>query len=208
MFTGIIEGLARVSSIEKSLKGGKDMILRIDLGNMSEDLRIGDSVSINGTCLTVVKLDKQRAEFEVVKETNERTAIGSLKMGDMVNIEKSLRVGGKIDGHIVLGHVDCIGTIDEINKSDIEKKMWIKVKDPGLMKFITTKGSVAIDGISLTVTDIDDLQNRFAISLIPHTAQVTTLGFKKESEEVNIEVDVVSRYLYRFYQTKYQEVFQ
>ena len=165
--------------------------MRVKLGKLGRGLKEGDSVCINGACLTATKLSKGEAEFEMVAETIRRTNLGSTKPGDYVNIERSLKVGERLEGHFVLGHVDGTGTIDKIEKMPSETKIWIRL-DSQLAKSVVEKGSIAVDGVSLTVVDVDG--ERVSISLIPHTLGVTTLGMRKKGETVNIETDILGKY--------------
>jgi riboflavin synthase len=191
MFTGIVEGMGRVKSISKSRKGA-DTALRVELGKLSHGLKKGDSVCINGACLTVMKLSKGQAEFELVAETIRRTNLGEVKRGDSVNIERSMKVGDRIEGHFVLGHVDGTGIIEKIEKMPSETKLWIKLVK-GLAKSIVPKGSISIDGISLTLVDVKG--DRVSVSLIPHTLDITTLRSKRKGDRVNIETDILGKYV-------------
>jgi riboflavin synthase len=191
MFTGIIEGTARVKSVSKSKKGA-DTFLRIGLGKLSRGLKKGDSVCVSGACLTVTKLSRGDADFEMVAETTRRTSLGGLRPGDRVNIERSLRVGDRLEGHFVLGHVDGTGIIDEITRLQSETKIWIEL-DSALVESVVPKGSIAVDGVSLTLVDVDD--DRVSISLIPHTLKATTLGQRSRGDRVNIEADILGKYV-------------
>jgi riboflavin synthase len=202
MFTGIIEGLGEVKSIS-SLKGDlrrtADMRLKLKIpARLLKGLKLGDSMNLNGTCLTVVNKRNQMVEFELVRETTKRSQIGQLKKGDLVNVERSLRLGDRLGGHIVLGHTDGLGIIDEVNRKDTETKMWIICEDHGLMPYIAQKGSIAIDGISLTSNDVNGKRNKFSVSLIPFTLENTTLGLKRKGDLVNIEIDVLCRYVINY----------
>lgn len=202
MFTGIIEGLGEVKSIS-SLKGdlrrSADMRLKLKIpARLLKGLKLGDSMNLNGTCLTVVNKRNQMVEFELVRETTKRSQIGQLKKGDLVNVERSLRLGDRLGGHIVLGHTDGLGIIDEVNRKDTETKMWIICEDHGLMPYIAQKGAIAIDGISLTSNEVTGKRNRFSVSLIPFTLENTTLGLKRKGDLVNIEIDVLSRYVINY----------
>ncbi len=192
MFTGIVEGLAVVKSLGRAKKGA-DTVMRVKLGKMAKGLKKGDSVCINGTCLTVTKLAKGEAQFEMVAETIRRTSLGSIKPGDRVNIERSMKVGDRLEGHFVLGHVDGTATIVDKTEKQSETTMWFALDDRSLSRALVPKGSVAVDGISLTVVDVDD--KKFSISLIPHTLEITSLGAKKKGDKVNIETDVLSKYV-------------
>jgi riboflavin synthase len=192
VFTGIVEGLAKVKSVSKAGRGA-DTAMIVSLGRLGRGLKIGDSVCINGACLTVTKLSKGDARFEMVAETIRRTSLGSVRPGDRVNIERSMKVGSRLEGHFVLGHVDGTATIEDIVRLPSETKMWFRLDSAELAKSLVPKGSVAIDGISLTVVDVDS--DRFSISLIPHTLDITTLGIKSKGDRVNIETDVLSKYV-------------
>lgn len=191
MFTGIIEGMGMVTSVSKS-RSGAETVIRVRLGKLGSGLRKGDSVSINGACLTAEKLSKAEAEFEMISETIRRTNLGQLKPGEMVNVERSLRVGDRLEGHFVLGHVDGTGDIEDIEKVRSETTIWIKL-DKELIKSVVPKGSIAVDGISLTLVEVE--RNRVSISLIPHTLKVTTLGMRHIGDRVNIETDILGKYV-------------
>ena len=191
MFTGIVEGKGRVKSVSKS-KRGADTKMRIGLGRMARGLGRGDSVSINGACLTVTKLSKGEAEFEMVAETIRRTNLGRVRPGDTVNIERSMKVGDRLEGHFVLGHVDGTGKIVDIQKMLSETKLWIRL-GKGLARSLVSKGSIAVDGVSLTLVDIAG--DTVSISLIPHTLEATTLGTRRVGDVVNIEIDVLAKYV-------------
>lgn len=202
MFTGIIEGLGKVSSISRLNKGlGQfaDMRLKLKIPlKLLKGLKLGDSMNLNGTCLTVMNIKNHLVEFEMVRETTKKSCMGQVKKGDLVNIERSLRLGDRLGGHIVLGHTDGIGIIDQVRTKDGETKMWITSEDHSLMPYIAQKGSIAIDGISLTLTDVDGKKNRFSVSLIPFTMRNTTLGLKRRGDLVNLEIDVLSRYVINY----------
>jgi riboflavin synthase len=191
MFTGIVKGTGKVTSVLKS-KSGAETVIRVRLGKFGRGLKQGDSVCINGACLTATKLSKNDAEFQMIAETIRRTNLGLLKPGEMVNIERSLRVGERLEGHFVLGHVDGTGIIENIQKRASETIIWIKL-DKGLAKLLVPKGSIAVDGISLTVVGVE--ADRISISLIPHTLKVTTLGVKRRGDRVNIETDMLGKYV-------------
>ena len=191
MFTGIVEGIGIVTSVLKS-KNGAETIIRVRLGKFGRGLKRGDSVCINGACLTATKLSKDEAEFEMIAETIRRTNLGHIKAGEMVNIERSLRVGDRLEGHFVLGHVDGTGIIEKIQKMATETIIWIKL-DKRLAKLLVPKGSIAVDGISLTVVGVE--ADLISISLIPHTLKVTTLGVKRKGDRVNVETDMLGKYV-------------
>jgi riboflavin synthase len=199
MFTGITEGTGSVRSISKTKSEHNhrrsDMKLTISLGQLRKGLKVGNSVSVDGVCLTVTALRNKEVEFELVEETTNRTCLGSLKVGDYVNIERSLRVGNRLEGHIVLGHVDTTGVIDEIDKSESQTKIWIRPNDGEVLRSIVPKGSIAVNGTSLTVVDVKN--KAFSVVIIPHTAEITTLGKKSVGDFVNIESDILSKYVSR-----------
>ena len=194
MFTGIVNGTGTIKSITGSKRtSNSDRRVKLELGRAGRGLKIGDSVNVNGTCLTVTILKKTAAEFDIVKETMDRTTWGSLNYGDSVNIERSLKLGDRFEGHIVLGHVDGVGEISELVKFPAEIKMWIRIKDKKMMKYLVPKGSVTVDGISLTVVDVG--KNEFSVALVPHTISKTTIGTKIRGDRVNLEFDILSKYL-------------
>jgi riboflavin synthase len=192
MFTGIVKGVGIVTSVSKS-KSGAEIIIRVRLGKFGRGLKKGDSVCINGACLTATKLSSRgEAEFEMVSETIRRTNLGQTKPGEMVNIERSLRVGDRLEGHFVLGHVDGTGVIEDIQKMSSETTIWIKL-DKRLTKSLAPKGSIAVDGVGLTLVGVKG--DRVSVSLIPHTLNVTTLGMKRRGDRVNIETDILGKYV-------------
>ena len=191
MFTGIVKGMAMVTSTLKS-RSGAETIIRVRLGKIGRDLKKGDSVCINGACLTATKLSNGEAEFEMVSETIRRTSLGQTRPGEMVNVERSLRVGDRLEGHFVLGHVDGTGIIEDIDKTSSETTIWINL-DRELIKSVVPKGSIAVDGVSLTLVGVED--NRISVSLIPHTLKVTTLGMRHRGDRVNIETDILGKYV-------------
>jgi riboflavin synthase len=191
MFTGIIEGTARVKSVSK-IKNGADTLLRIQLGKLGRGLKVGDSVSVSGACLTVSKLSKGDADFQMVAETVRRTSLGSLRPNDRVNIERSLKMGERLEGHFVLGHVDGTGVIEDIIEKPTETTIWIKL-DETTARSVVPKGSIAVDGVSLTL--VETKGNRVSISLIPHTLKMTTLGLRSKGDRVNIETDILGKYV-------------
>lgn len=192
MFTGIVEGLAVVRSVAKAKKGA-DTVMRIKLGKLAHGLKKGDSVCINGACLTVTRLSKGEAQFEMVAETMRRTSLGSVRPGDRVNVERSMKVGDRLEGHFVLGHVDGTATITDKVEKQSETTVWFSLDDKALSSALVPKGSIAVDGISLTVVDVND--EKFSVSLIPHTLEITSLGAKVKGDRVNIETDVLSKYV-------------
>jgi len=196
MFTGIIEELGKVNLIEKNAKSAKIKILA---DKVNKDLSIGDSVAVNGVCLTIIEFSNNYITAEIMHETLERSSMKTLKPGDRVNLERALRADGRLGGHIVTGHVDGVGKILSKRKEGIAEVIDISYPQE-IGKYIAQKGSVAIDGISLTVVDIKD--EFFRLSLIPHSLSMTTLGFKKSDDIVNIEIDVLARYIERLFSSK------
>jgi len=191
VFTGIIEGQGIVKKFDIKTQNRSAAKMGIDLGNLAKGLQIGDSVAINGVCLTATHISKNHAEFEMIGETLKKTNLGMIKSGDKVNIERSLKVGERMEGHFVLGHIDGTGKIMKIEKLSKEIKFWIELpKD--LARFVVKKGSITVDGISLTLVDV--LKNKISICIIPHTMKITNLGSKKIGDKVNIETDILGKY--------------
>jgi riboflavin synthase len=192
MFTGIIEGIGKVEKISKNTKNRSAIQMTINLGKHVKGLKIGQSVALNGVCLTATKLAKSSCIFEMIEETTKKTDLGNLKVGGIVNIERSLKAGDRLEGHFVLGHVDGVGVIRKILKKPKEVQIWFEVPKK-LSKYVVKKGSIAVDGISLTVVDI---KNTLAsVSLIPHTIEVTNFKTKKVGDKVNIETDILGKYI-------------
>ena len=191
MFTGIIEGIGRVEKIEKS-KNRSAVKMTVDLGTKSRGLKIGQSVALNGVCLTVTKISKNKANFEMIDETTKKTDLGNLKPGSIINIERSLKANDRLEGHFVLGHVDGVGIIKKILKKPKEVQVWFAIPKK-LSKYVVKKGSIAIDGISLTVVDVK--KNLASVCLIPHTIDVTNFHTKKIGDKVNIETDILGKYI-------------
>lgn len=191
VFTGIVEACIPVRAV--SQVGGLKEI-ELDLGPVAEGVAVGDSVALNGVCLTVASLSGACARFQAVRETQERTTIGALRQGEQVNVERSLRVGDRLGGHFVQGHVDGIGVVAE--KKAQEGQCLFRVSVPAEMtKMMIEKGSVAVDGISLTVVEVSS--GSFSVALIPHTLQNTTLGARKAGDRVNIELDMIGKWVAR-----------
>ncbi|WP_214327625.1 riboflavin synthase [Nonomuraea sediminis] len=191
MFTGIIEERGEVVSIEP--KGGA-ALLRLRGPIVTEDAKHGDSIAVNGVCLTVVEVDGDVFTVDVIKESLDRSSLGDLEEGSRVNLERSVRVNQRLDGHIVQGHVD--GTAVLLSRDPGEN--WDDLRfslSPELSRYVAEKGSIAIDGISLTVTTVDD--ESFGVSLIPTTLKLTTMAERRVGDRVNIEVDVIAKYVER-----------
>ena len=192
MFTGIVEGVGTVKKIEKNTKKRSAIQMTVNLGKHAKGLKTGQSVALNGVCLTVTKLSKPNCVFEMIEETTKKTDLGNLKVGGTVNIERSLKAGERLEGHFVLGHVDGVGIIKKIQKKPKEVQVWFEVPR-NLAKYVVKKGSIAVDGISLTVVDIK--KNLASICLIPHTIEVTNFQTKKIGDKVNIETDILGKYI-------------
>jgi riboflavin synthase len=189
MFTGLIEEIGKVLSIVKSEKSAR---ITIAAHKILDNVRLGDSISTNGVCLTVTDLSKAHFAVDVMAETMRRSNLHQLTSGDKVNLERALRVGDRLGGHIVSGHIDGMGTIVDFEKED--NAIWVTVKaEKVILKYIVQKGSVTIDGISLTVAYVDD--SFFKVSIIPHTRDETTLLRKKVGDAVNLECDVLGKYV-------------
>ena len=189
MFTGIVEGQGQVVSISP---WGSAFRFVVDLGPLAEGVATGDSVALDGTCLTAVSVRSPRVEFDVIQETVERTAFASVRPGDRVNIERSMPAQGRFHGHFVMGHVDGTGTIVEKKLEPRQTRIKIEAK-PDVVDQMIFKGSVALDGVSLTLIEVTD--TTFSVAIIPHTLQVTTLGTKNEGALVNIEVDLIGKWI-------------
>jgi riboflavin synthase len=195
MFTGIVEGLGKVKRL--TMKGA-DGVLEIESGINLTDVSIGDSIAVNGACLTVTSKNQQNFQADVSAETLTRTTLKLLQSGHRVNLEKSLRVGGFVGGHFVLGHVDATGRILSQAQKSGSLILAVEMND-NLSRYIVEKGSVAVDGISLTVNKLE--KSRFYVNIIPHTAVSTTLVMKKEADLVNIETDILGKYVEKLLQS-------
>jgi riboflavin synthase len=192
MFTGIVEGIGKVERISKNTKNRSAIQLTVDLGKYSKGLKVGQSVALNGVCLTATKLSKSNCIFEMIEETTKKTDLGNLKPGSIVNIERSLKAGDRLEGHFVLGHVDGVGTIKKIQNKSKEVQIWFEIPKT-LTKYVVKKGSIAIDGISLTVVDIKN--NLASVCLIPHTIEITNFKTKNIGDKINIETDILGKYI-------------
>jgi riboflavin synthase len=209
MFTGIIQDLVKIDKVKKTNLLSNISETDIDDNNRADTeitlnlrkfkkLKIGDSVAINGVCLTIAKLDKNKATFQIIDETIRKSCFSYIKKGDRVNIERSLKLGDRLEGHFILGHVDCIGKIEHIEKNKTGSNIIIEITDKSILHLIATKGSITIDGISLTVVKM--IGNKVEIALIPHTLENTTLGIKNIGDIINVEVDILARYISNIYQ--------
>ena len=189
MFTGIVEEVGRV---RVASPGG----LVIEVSERLDDLAVSDSVSVNGACLTVTSRDEDSFSVDVVPETLRRTNLGSLKAGDPVDLERSLAANGRFGGHIVQGHVDATGTLESVTP-DGEALLMRFCAPTSVMRYVVEKGFIAVDGVSLTVVDCDD--QSFSVSLIPFTRDNTVLGSKRVGDAVNLEADIMAKYVERLH---------
>lgn len=192
MFTGIIEELGTVLNIERGVKSS-----RITIGGdkIFDDLKVGDSVSVNGMCSTAVTVSDHTFTADIMAESMRRTNLGDLKKGVRVNLERAMPLNGRFGGHIVSGHVDGTGVI--LSQIREDNAVWVTIGAPdAVMRYVIEKGSIAIDGVSLTVAKV--YADAFAVSLIPHTAAETTLLLKRSGERVNLECDIVGKYIEKF----------
>lgn len=189
MFTGLVEELGKIKSIAKGTKSAR---LTIEGQVVLQDVKLGDSIAVNGTCLTVVEYTQRSFTADVMPETVRSTVLAELKPGDVVNLERTLRLGDRLGGHIVSGHVDGVGVIRSKERSDNAIVVTIEAP-PQVMRYIIAKGSIAIDGTSLTIVDYG--ADWFSVSLIPHTASLTTVGLKESGSKVNLEADVLGKYV-------------
>jgi len=187
MFSGIVAP----ASVDQMEKKGDSVKITVDLESAGK-VKVGDSVSINGVCLTVSEEQDTKASFFVMPETLRKTNLGSLSSGERVNLELSLKVDDRIGGHFVMGHIDGLGTIQKREEHGSDIKLWISCSQE-LVSQMVTKGSVALDGVSMTLVDVE--RDRFSVCVIPHTLEITTLGSKKEGEPLNIEIDMLSKYI-------------
>ena len=192
MFTGIVEELGTVRLVQPNATGAR---LEVEAHLILDDTDVGGSIAVNGCCLTVVAHGHDWWAADVVEETLRRTSLGELRAGDRVNLERPVRVSDRLSGHVVQGHVDGQGWIASRTKNrDGSLVMWIRT-EPDLLRYIVEKGSVALDGVGLTIVDVD--ASGFSVALIPYTQAVTTLGRKREGDAVNLEVDVLAKYVER-----------
>lgn len=189
MFTGIVEAKC---AVKNATPAGGGLKLTLDLAGIEGTPAPGESVNVNGVCLTVSSLDGSLATFDAVEETLSRSNLGNLKVGDSVNIERALRLGDRLGGHFVLGHIDGTGTLKRIEKLT-SSSVFTVACEPKLTDYMIEKGSVALEGISLTLTSVS--RGRFSIALIPHTLALTTLGEKKVGARLNIEVDMLGKWV-------------
>lgn len=189
MFTGIIEEIGKIKSITRS---SRSVVLEIQAKKVLEDTKVGDSIATNGVCLTVTSLTGGGFRADVMPETMRRSNLGTLKPGDRVNLERALCLSSRLGGHIVAGHVDGTGRITDIQRDDIA--VWITISaDAQLLRYMIEKGSITVDGVSLTIAYVDEAV--FRVSVIPHTQEETTLTGKHTGDIVNLENDMIARYV-------------
>ena len=191
MFTGIVQSLAEVADVIAEPPGVRLVIREPRLAPIT---KVGNSVALNGCCLTVVAVEGERLSFQAGEETLSRTNLGELVAGDVVNVEPSLRAGDPIGGHFVAGHIDAVGVVDQRQDDAEWCTMWFRAP-PAQMLQMASKGSIAVDGVSLTLVDVE--RDRFSVALIPHTLSVTTLGQRRVGDRVNLETDVLAKYVER-----------
>ena len=193
MFTGIIKTKSKVNIIKKT---DKDLTIKVDLKDLNTEMKIGDSIAMNGVCLTITKLEGTSANFDLMHETLKRTTFKDIKENDFVNLEDSLTLKDKIDGHIVYGEVDCEGTI--IGKKQVGDSIIYSFKYPKeYKKYIVDKGRVTIDGASLSVIDSEIKEDEFSVSLIPHSLSILNIKDKDVNDKVNLEFDIFAKLMYK-----------
>jgi riboflavin synthase len=192
MFTGIVETVGRVTEVEP---GGERTRLTVEAPEVTGGVKLGDSVAVNGCCLTVVAFDARTLVFDAIQETLDKTSVGLLEVGSRANLERAVPAGGRLDGHIVQGHVDGTGTVRALTHDGDDVRLEVAC-GPDVAEYLVPKGSVAIDGVSLTVVGARD--DGFDVALIPHTLAVTTLGEREAGDRVNLEADVLGKYVKKY----------
>ncbi|HSG80506.1 MAG TPA: riboflavin synthase [Acidimicrobiia bacterium] len=196
MFTGIVEA---VGSVVDVVDGHGRRRFVIDAAGLGDGMAIGDSIAVNGVCLTAVEIDGAAVVVEAVDETLDRSNLGDLGAGSAVDLERPMRAGGRFDGHIVQGHVDGTGTVRSITPEGASRRFWFDTP-AGVLRYLVEKGSVTVDGVSLTVSGVD--ASGFEVVLIPHTLEVTVLGTRTLGDRVNLEVDVLAKYVERLLEAR------
>ncbi len=191
MFTGLIERVAPIQAVGTTGFGKR---IGIALDSLADGAKVGDSICVNGVCLTISRLVGDLAEFEVMAETLRVSTLGGLKVKEAVNLERALTLGDRLGGHLVQGHVDGIGTIDQIDTAGGNRTIWVAAEEATLRQMIP-KGSVAMDGVSLTIVEVQ--RERFSVSLIPTTLQETNLRQRKKGDRVNLETDLIGKWINR-----------
>ncbi len=191
MFTGIVEALGEVLSVDRTAEGGR---LRVRAGTLLAGAQVGESIAVSGACLTMAELEGDAFTADLAAETLRRTTLRGLRPGDPVNLERPLRLDQRLGGHIVQGHVDGVGTVTAVRREG--EGLWMEIEPPpALTPYLVEKGSVAVDGVSLTIARLT--RDAFAVALIPHTLVVTTLGRRRAGDPVNLEVDILAKYVER-----------
>ena len=193
MFTGIIEKIGTITSISDNNNASREFI--VSVAEMFDDIKEGDSISVNGVCLTVKKNTKSDIYFDIINETLEKSNLGDLSLGSNLNLERALTFSSRLNGHILQGHVEAVGLIVDYKKNEKEVLMSVAI-DPTLLTYCIPKGSISFDGISLTIAKIND--NIVEVALIPHTLENTNLETKQIGDSVNIETDIIGKYIVRF----------
>lgn len=196
MFTGIVEEMGTIVGVEN---GGGRRLIAIEAPRIAAELAVGDSIAVNGVCLTIISIRSGDFEVEAVIETLERSNLGLLARGDQVNLERPLAAGGRLDGHIVQGHVDGIGVVRSIDVEGASRRLWVDAP-ASLHRYLVEKGSVSVDGVSLTISGIDE--SGFEVVLIPHTLDATLFGTRRVGDGVNLEVDVLAKYVERLLEAR------
>jgi riboflavin synthase len=192
LFTGIIEAVGTVAALETR---GQRIGVVVEAPSVTTGVRVGDSIAVNGSCLTVTGIEAGRLSFDAVPETLTRTSLGDQRVGSRVNVERAMRADGRLDGHIVQGHVDGTGRVGALDRDGDDVRFRVQC-GPEIARFLVEKGSVAIDGVSLTVVGVSD--TGFDVALIPHTLTETNLGDRRPGDRVNLEADVLGKYVVRY----------
>jgi riboflavin synthase len=192
MFTGIVEEIGQLVTIKKT---GTALQLTIMSKVVYTDAHLGDSIAVNGVCLTITRIDGQHLHFDVVPETFRKSSLSVLKVGAYVNLERAMAANGRYGGHLVSGHVDTVGTLQKITKENNAYVITIQVDAKDMLKYMVDRGSVTLDGISLTINRV--LESKLSVSIIPHTYESTTMSLKKVGDPINIEVDMIAKYVER-----------
>jgi riboflavin synthase len=189
MFTGLVEATGKITALESQ---GPGMRIVVNAGDLADGVEIGDSIANNGCCLTVIEANGPYLAFEAGPETLSKTSLGGKQVGDSVNLERSLQVGDRLGGHLVTGHVDARGILDERTDDEEWSTFWFQVPET-LIRQMAPKGSITVEGVSLTLVDVE--ADRFCVALIPHTLEVTTLGGLQPGDTVNLETDLLAKYV-------------
>jgi riboflavin synthase len=199
VFTGIVEGVGRVLRVEPE---GAGVLITLEVGGLAEGVRIGDSIALDGCCLTVTGREGASLRFQAVPETLACTSLGTRKPGDRINVERALRADGRLDGHIVQGHVDGTGTVTALERHGSDVRLRVRCPEE-IARLLVHKGSIAVDGVALTI--VEPGQDEFSVALIPHTLAVTTLADRRPGDPVNLEVDVLGKYVHAFLERRLRD---